>query len=172
MNRPANSAPRRKLLVSDLTDMIAPFWTDLNGSGAPGVSVALVSDGTNHWVVIQWEVFVFGTASARNFQVWIGNDGVQDISMTYDPSAPPSAPTGQDFAYGAENAAGQGEVIRDTEPTADQVVTSTAPSSGGSATYSLVLKAKQYGAGKLTTSMNADGVLGTTLVSTHLTIIH
>ncbi len=52
------------------------------------------------------------------------------------------------------------------------MVTSTNPTPGESVTYQLTLKAKQYGAGVLTTRMNASGVLGTTIVETDLTVIH
>ena len=54
---------------------------------------------------------VFGTTSNRHFQVWIGVNGVQDITFAYDPAALPGDPTGQDFLVGAENEAGQGDVF-------------------------------------------------------------
>jgi hypothetical protein len=60
-----------------------------------------------------------------------------------------AAPNGQDFAYGAENLLGQGDVILNTLPTADQRVTSTAPTAGGSYTYSVTLKATKVGDGVL-----------------------
>jgi hypothetical protein len=63
----------------------------------------------NTWIVIEWQVDVFGTNSNRHFQVWLGINGVQDISLVYDPAALPADPAGQDFLVGAEN-----EVVRET----------------------------------------------------------
>jgi len=60
--------------------VLAPFWTDLDGTGAPGVYVVALTDGVNTWTVVEWRVNVFGTTSPRVFQVWIGVNGVEDIS--------------------------------------------------------------------------------------------
>jgi hypothetical protein len=86
-------------------NILAPFWTDLDGGGAPGVYVNVLTDGVNDWTVVEWRVNVFGTNSVRRFQVWIGDNGVQDISFTYDPSTN-QIPFGQPFRIGAENATG------------------------------------------------------------------
>ena len=150
--------------------MLAPFWTDLDGSAAPGILVGILTDGVNNWIVVEWRVNDWGTNQLRTFQVWIGINGVQDITYAY--AAAPIAPAGQDFAYGAENEAGAGDVIVNTLPPADQTVMSTDPAPGDSVTYSLILKGKPYGAGKLVSSMKANGVLGTTIVKTNLTVIH
>ncbi len=40
--------------------------------------------------MIEHQVNVFGTTSNRHFQVWIGINGVQDISYAYDPAAFPA----------------------------------------------------------------------------------
>ena len=151
-------------------NLIAPFWTDFDGSAAPGIYAATLTDGVNTWLVIEWQVNVFGTADTRAFQTWIGIDGVQDISMVYDGAQ--ASPAGQPFLVGAENDIGQGDVFSVLPDGTDQVVTSTNPTPGESVTYQLTLKAKQYGASVLTSSMNADGVLGTTIVKTNLTVIN
>ena len=156
-------------------NFIAPFWTDMNGAGAPGISAGTLTDGADTWIVIEWDVFDYGTTTERHFQTWIGtssdaNPG-QDISMVYDPDHLPTTPVGQAFLVGAENDLGQGDVEA-VLPTGDLIVTSTSPTPGGSVSYQLTLKGRQYGAGTLTTSMKADGVLGTTIVKTNLTVIH
>ena len=51
----------------------------------------------------------------------------------------PADPAGQDFLVGAENELGQGDMTA-TLPTADLRVTSSAPTPGGSATYSFVVR--------------------------------
>ena len=75
-----------------------------------GIRAATLTDGVNTWIVIEWQVDVFGTNSNRHFQVWLGIDATQDISFAYDPAALPADPAGQDFLVGAENEVGQGDV--------------------------------------------------------------
>ena len=64
-------------------NILAPFWTDLDGTGAAGILVDVLTDGVNSWLVVEWRVNVFGTDDTRDFQTWIGIDGVQDITFTY-----------------------------------------------------------------------------------------
>ena len=67
--------------------VLAPYWTDLDGKDAPGITVGSLSDGMNSWIVVQWNTHVFGDPSAagtRAMQVWIGVNGTQDISYAYD----------------------------------------------------------------------------------------
>ena len=95
--------------ASPPNNVIAPFWTDLDGTGAPGISAASLTDGVNDWTVFEWQVNVFGTSDLRTFQVWLGSNGVQDVEMAY--AALPTDPSGQAFLVGAENSAGQGEFL-------------------------------------------------------------
>jgi Subtilase family/Fibronectin type-III domain/PA domain len=141
-------------------NMLAPFWTDLDGTGAPGIFVATLTDGVDTWLVIEFRVNVFGTSDLRRFQTWIGVNGVEDITYAY--SAPQADPAGQDFLVGAENILGQGDMTA-TLPTEDLRVTSTAPTPGESASYSFVVSGQSTGAGVVTTTMTATGVPGTTV---------
>lgn len=150
-------------------DMLAPFWTDLDGTGAPGIFATALTDGVNTWIVIEYRVNVFGTTSGRVFQTWIGIDGPQDITYAYDPANLPGDPNGQPFLVGAENEIGQGDVFA-VLPTTDQRVTSTDPAPGDSATYSLVLRGDKKGTGVVTTEMEASGVPGITIVRNNITI--
>jgi hypothetical protein len=160
-NLPGGADPARP------NNVLAPFWTDLDGTGAPGILATVLTDGVDSWIVIEHRVNVFGTTSLRTFQVWIGINGVQDISYAY--AAAPTDPNGQDFLYGAENVLGQGE-MNATLPTADQTVTSTAATPGDSANYSLIVLGHQKGSGTLTTEMGASSVPGVTVVQTKFTI--
>ncbi|HEU4346659.1 MAG TPA: S8 family serine peptidase, partial [Actinoplanes sp.] len=152
-------------------NMMAPFWTDLDGTGAPGVFVALLSDSSTgeSWVVTEYRVNVFGTTSQRVFQVWIGVNGVQDITYAYDPARLPAAPGAQPFLVGAENELGQGEVAA-TLPTGDLRVTSTAPTPGASASYTVTVKAVDTGTGVVTTEMDGTGLPGVTIVRSTIEI--
>ncbi|WP_433221247.1 S8 family serine peptidase [Dactylosporangium sp. CS-047395] len=152
-------------------NILAPFWTDLNGAGAEGLMVNVLSDGVNSWTVVEWRVNVFGTTSVRKFQVWLGGNGVQDISFTYDP-ATLALPGGQPFRIGAENISGTGgsQLPVGTLPAGDLVVTSTTPVPGASVSYSYTMIGILPGSTSAKTSMTSPIVPGTTVVTTPLTV--
>ncbi|MGI5242999.1 S8 family serine peptidase [Dactylosporangium sp. CA-139066] len=152
-------------------NILAPFWTDLDGSGAQGLMVNVLTDGVHNWTVIEWRVNVYGTTSVRKFQVWLGDNGVQDISFTYDP-ATLAPPLGQPFRIGAENSAGTGggQLPVGTVPAGDLVVTSTAPEAGATVSYTYTMIGILPGSTSAKTSMVSPIVPGTTVVSTPLTV--
>jgi hypothetical protein len=150
-------------------NVLAPFWTDLDGTGAPGIYAGILTDGVSDWLIFEWQVNVWGTTSNRHFQVWIGLNGVQDLSFAYDPAALPGDPAGQDFLVGAENQLGQGD-MSETLPTTDLVVTSSDPIPGESVSYELTVRGLGAGTGVLTTTMTADGVPGKTVVRSSIAI--
>lgn len=151
-------------------NVLAPFWSDLNGEGAPGITVGELSDGTNSWIVVQWEVNDFGTSDGRAFQVWLGEQGAQDISFEY--SVPQAAPADslQTYQYGAENEAGDGDVVAELPDGSSQRVTSTDPTPGGSLTYTVTVKGLRKGNGNVHTEMTAEKVPGTTVLDTPIRV--
>ena len=149
-------------------DLLAPFWTDLDGTDAEGVRLATLTDGTNDWLIVQWEVNVFGTTDTRAFQAWIGLGAEQDISFTY--AAAQTDPNGQDYLVGAENSAGEGDVEA-LLPGEDLVVTSSDPTPGGSLAYTVRARGIAEGRGVVRTEMTADGVLGVTTASSRIRVI-
>jgi hypothetical protein len=153
-------------------NVLAPYWTDLDGTGAPGIYAATLTDGVNEWVVVQWNVNVFGTSQGKTFQIWIGEGATQDISFTYDPGNLPGTPFGQPFLVGAENklGTGGGQLPSGTPPTQDLVVTSTDPVPGGSVTYTVTVRGVLRGTGTVTTSMDTPLVPGTTVVTSTVTV--
>jgi len=143
-------------------NILAPFWTDLNGAGAPGVTVASLGDGLgNSWNVVQWVVNVFGTTDTRHFQIWLGSNGTQDITFSY--SVPPTDPNAQPFAIGAENSEGAGQAFTGF-PAGEVAVTSTAPTPGGSQSYTVTVKGDARGTGVVTSTMDSPSVSGSTIV--------
>ena len=121
--------------------VLAPFWTDLDGTGAPGILAAELTDGTNSWIVVEWRVNIFGTTSLRVFQHWLGVNGAEDITFVYDPGNLPAAPpAGSGLTVGAENSAGTagddergaGDGGVDTDP-GQGVVGAVADREGGAA---------------------------------------
>ena len=94
--------------------MLAPFWTDLDGTGAPGIFAATLTDGVDDWIVVEWQVNVFGTTSNRALPDLDRRQRRRRTSrIAYDPAALPADPAGQDFLVGAENEIGQGDDGRD-----------------------------------------------------------
>jgi subtilisin family serine protease len=153
-------------------NVLAPFWTDMDGTGTDGLRVAELTDGVNSWVVVEWQVNVFGTSSNRHFQVWLGEGATQDITFAYDPAALPADPNGQPFLVGAENAdgSGGGQLPAGTLPTGDLRVTSTPSTPGGTVSYSVKVRGLIPGDGKITSSMTSPTVPGTTVVTSNVKV--
>ena len=143
-------------------NVLAPFWTDLDGTGAPGIFIATLTDGVDTWIVVESRLNVFGTTSQRVMQAWIGINGTEDITFAYDPANLPADPAGFPFNVGAENADGSaGDQIAGL-PTQDLRVTSTPGAPGGSLTYSFNLKGVTDGVGTVRTDLTTPLVRGTT----------
>ncbi|NNJ09873.1 S8 family serine peptidase [Chloroflexales bacterium ZM16-3] len=66
-------------------NVLAPFWTDLNPEAGGTVQVNVLGDSVNSWIVVEYSgVKEYSTATSNSFQVWIGLNGVEDISYVYD----------------------------------------------------------------------------------------
>lgn len=151
-------------------NILAPFWTDLDGTNDAGILAATLNDGVNAWIVIEFRLDVFGTNSQRVFQTWMGINGVQDIVHVYDPANLPASPGGQDFLVGAENILGQGGMSA-VLPTGDLRVTSSAPVLGESTNFQITINGKKKGLGLITTEMTGNGILGVTVENTVVNVI-
>ncbi|GAA4457898.1 S8 family serine peptidase [Phytohabitans houttuyneae] len=153
-------------------NVLAPFWTDLDGTNDQGIRATVLTDGVSDWLVLEWQVDVWGTDSNRHFQIWIGLNGEEDIVFAYDPAALPGAPTGQDLIVGAENVNGSGgeQLPAGTLPTEDLRITSSAPTPGASVSYVVQVTGVGLGKGVVTSEMTATTVPGVTVVSSELTV--
>ncbi len=119
--------------------------------------------------MIELRVRVWGTTDLRTLQAWIGVNGVQDITYYYGQTQ--TDPAGQDYLVGAENEIGVGDMTAILpSATTGLVVTSTDPTPGESASYSLTVRGLGIGTGVVTSTMTADGVIGKTVVKTSITI--
>ncbi|MEW9551845.1 S8 family serine peptidase [Nonomuraea sp. NPDC050783] len=144
--------------------VLASYWTDLDGTGAPGVYATILTDGVNDWVVVEWRVNAYGTSALKVFQQWIGLNGTEDISYAYDPERlPGEPPAGFGLTVGAENAEGTAGDQISGPPTGDLVVRSTPGAPGGTLTYSMKIKGVSAGAGKVTTATSTPQVKGVTV---------
>ena len=67
-------------------NVLAPFWTDLDGSkGVGAVRVATLTDGTNTWIVVDYNLIQTYSGDAGNtFEIWIQIGATQGISYAYD----------------------------------------------------------------------------------------
>ncbi len=147
-------------------NVLAPFWTDLDGGAGTiagqGLRFGQLTDGVHNWLVIQVNAHVFGLPNqVETFQVWIGINGTQDISYTYDPSHPITDP-GVPFNVGVENADGTAGGNVSGLPSGDLVVTSAPGAAGGSYSYSVNLRGNRAQPNPstvetdMTTSLNRD----------------
>jgi hypothetical protein len=69
-------------------NVLAPFWTNLNPASAGALRIAVLTDGLDTWIVLDWAgVREFSTANSNSFEVWIGINGDtnpgEDISFAY-----------------------------------------------------------------------------------------
>lgn len=65
-------------------NVLAPFWTDLNPAAGGIIRGAILRSGSDRWLVIEWDqVANFTDNKLNSFQLWIGLNGVEDISYTY-----------------------------------------------------------------------------------------
>ena len=150
--------------------VMAPFWTDMDGTGRPGVRINVLTDGTNDWIVVQWNVNDWNSTHQRNMQVWIGTNGVQDVSYTYQQAQ--TAPSGQDYLVGAENSAGDGDMQVRLPAAGDGIViNSTDPTPGGTLSYDVTVTGTKRGDGVVHSEATASGVNGITTADTPVQVV-
>ncbi len=152
-------------------NILAPFWTDLDGSTSTGIRAVSLTDGVNSWIVVEWQMNPWGTVNNEQvFQVWIGINGVEDITFAYDPDNLPTSPW--PTVVGAENINGSaGDSLgMNVFPTEDLAVTNSEPVPGGSYTYTVEVSGLLPGSGTLTSTMQSDIVPGTTVVSSDVEV--
>ena len=151
--------------------VLAPYWTDLDGTGTEGVRATILTDGVDEWIVLQWDVRLWGSTSPRAMQIWIGINGVEDISYGYAASSLGiNTPPGYGLTVGAENPSGTGGAQIVGPPTSSYQITTTPGAPGETLTYTLTILGVDKGNRSLTTSMTATTVAGTTTVSTGIVV--
>ncbi|GAA1610351.1 S8 family serine peptidase [Catellatospora bangladeshensis] len=148
-------------------NVLAPYWADLDGTKAEGVRAATVKGGGIEWIVIEWRVNRFGTKDGQRFQVWLATGPDEDVRFAYDRKDLPGG--AKTFAVGAENALGKGE-LRTTRPGPDLRVRTTDGKPGGTASYTVHLRALLPADARITTTMTSPEVPGTTVVRTKIPI--
>ena len=151
--------------------VLAPYWTDLDGTGTPGVYAGSLTDGVNRWLVLEWHVNLAGTTDTKVFQQWIGLGGAEDITYAYDPVNLPGDPgQAKGLTVGAENADGTGGSQISGPPTQDYRITSTPGAPGETFTYSFTVKGVSSGTGTVTTATSTPQVKGVTVEVDKITV--
>ncbi len=124
--------------------MLAPFWTDLDGTGSPGFYEAVVTQGTRNWIVVQWDEHVFGARSGRSGDAADPGPGLDRAErhggrlVRVRPAEPARAAwPARDLFVGAENDDGTagGGLGLNVAPTQDLVITTAPGTPGGSLHY-------------------------------------
>ena len=158
-------------------NVLAPFWSDLDGSAAAGVRVAELCDGSispDCWIVIEWEVNVYGgdASDPRIFQLWMGENGTEDITFAYDPTnLPADPPIPRGLTVGAENSNGSAGDQVSGSVTEDYRVTSVPGEPGGSYSYKIRAKGVRLGGTGVTSTMTSPSVVGTTIDTAKIRVV-
>lgn len=161
-------------------NVVSPFWTDFNPPAGGALRIATLSDGTDTWIVLDWEaVKEFSTAATNSFQVWIGTatgNPAEDVSMTYGTLQ--GSGDGGLLTVGAENKAGnRGQTVffngTGTLPTSttELVVSSTPSAPGGSVSFNYDASAKSLGTFTTTANLTSNLTPGITQEQVQLTTI-
>ncbi|HEV7720051.1 MAG TPA: S8 family serine peptidase, partial [Iamia sp.] len=149
-------------------NVIAPFWSDLDGTEAAGIATAVLTDNDtgDKWTVIEWQVNAFGTDDLKTFQVWLGHNDVQDITLNYPvDDRPDLTGLGEPLVIGVENETGAGgESLVDTAPTGDFDIVSTDAVEGDSVSWTVDVRGHAAGDGDVRSEVTATGIPGTTVV--------
>jgi hypothetical protein len=156
-------------------NVLAPFWTDLDGGNGAitgqGYRIGILSDGVHRWLVVQVNEHPFNgsPSTIETFQVWIGLNGTQDISYTYDPNRPLTDPNAA-LQVGAEDTTGQFGNSVPGIPSADLTVTSTPGVPGGSAAFTASFRGTAVGAGTVETDMTSSLTRDTVVSRANVTV--
>jgi hypothetical protein len=120
---------------------------------------------------VQWNEHPFGgsTSTLETFQVWIGVNGAQDISYTYDATRPLTDP-GTPFQVGAEDTGGQFGNSVPGIPSADLVVNSSPTVPGGSATFTSTWRGVSPGTGTVETDLTSNLARDTAVSRANVTV--
>ncbi|HEU5151140.1 MAG TPA: S8 family serine peptidase [Iamia sp.] len=154
-------------------NILAPFWTDLDGTGRPGIYIGVLTDGIDDWIVVEWRVNLYGTSSPRVFQAWIGVNGSEDISFAYDPSALPAAPpAGYSLLVGAENVDGAGTstLAPGTAPTGDMRVVSGDEVPSGTVQWDVTVRGTAAGTAAVEAEATSNAHPGTVVATNELVV--
>ncbi len=151
-------------------NVLAPYWTDLNPAFGGAMRIATLTDGVSTWLILDWEaVEHYGDGEAASFQIWIGVNGVEDISYTYGPIGDGDGgflTVGAENVFGNEGDAyyfdGAGTLVSE----GDELNVVGIPGAPGE-THTIIFSAKGVKKGKFTNYVyiTSDQFVGTSVTS-------
>jgi len=172
-NKQIQATPQSLPNVAAPNGVLAPYWTDLDGSGSPGIRLGKLSDGAESWLIVQWDVHLAGDnspAGQRSMQVWIGLNGTTDVVYHYRTPGQLAAP-GAGLTIGAENPTGTAGDQASGTPASAYRVTATPAVPGGSLTYTVTIAGKSAGTGSFDTTASSNQVSGVTRMTTAVAVV-
>ena len=159
---------------------LAPFWTDLDPGSGGATRVGALTDGTNTWLVLEWEnVPTFGTTQTQSFQIWIQTGASESITYAFGKVTGTGSPEG--LVTGAENRDGTSGVNLGRVPFAvepndparpdeDFTITTSPPTPGGSVQIGYDAFGLRAGTYQLAARMTSNLTVGTTKEVVNLTV--
>jgi len=158
-------------------NVLAPFWTDLNPEAGGAVYAAVITDGTNQWIVLEWaRVPEFDDGTPASFQIWIGLNGVEDISFVYGPVGDGNRGL---LTVGAENQLGNrgsSWYVNGTgalpQAGTELRVISTPGAPGETHVITFVAEGKRKGTYRNCPEMTSDAFFGTNIVCFEGRVVH
>jgi hypothetical protein len=152
-------------------NVIAPFWTDLNPAAGGSISVGLLNDGVDDYIVVEWKnVLTYGTTQAQSFQVWIRAGANEGQWLEYAQVTGSGAST--NLVVGAENRDGSSGVNVSPIPSAGQeyFVDTGSPTPGGSVTFEYDARSLRDGVYSSVANLTSDVTPGVTQKVQELTV--
>ncbi|AYF99137.1 S8 family serine peptidase [Protaetiibacter intestinalis] len=139
-------------------NVIAPFWTDLNPAAGGALRVGTLTDGTNDFLVIEWEdVPSWSDGGENSFQVWIQLGTAENQWITYGGDLTADSSVGS--LSGAENRDGtSGVTIADVDPESAYVLHTSPPTAGGAVTFDYTLKGLLRGTWSTAATLRSDAL--------------
>ena len=160
-------------------NVVAPIWTDLNPALGGAVRIALLTDGVDTWIVVDWAAVKNYTGpTTHTFQTWIKTDSgasasSEEVTISYGAAA--NAAVGDPDAgvnWGAENRTGTSGANIGSAPAdgSDYIVDTVPPAAGGGVTITYDAKSKKAGTYKTVAGMTSNVTPGATQVVKELTV--
>jgi hypothetical protein len=168
-------------------NVVAPFWTDLNGAAAGhGIFVAVLSDGpsgdpgTTSWLVVDFNaVKNFSNATTHSGEIWFrlasGAAGTgassEQVTISYGAANSTAGDPGSGINFGAENRDGTSGVNLPAPDNGHEfAVTTSPPAAGGTATIHYDVWSNKAGTYSSVAEMTSDVTPGTTQVVSVVTV--
>jgi hypothetical protein len=154
-------------------NVLAPFWTDLNPEDGGNLYAGVVTDGTDDWIILEWEAvptFSFPD-EVQTVQIWI-QLGTEMISFEYSDTQGSGDPVG--LTVGGENRDGtSGAQLPDEEipDTGDAYHLETSPpSAGGEVAFTYDATGLSPGTSVLRAFLESDVTQGVTVSGVKITV--